>query len=137
MLAQLLEEYGYCAFSVSQDQLASEMLESISGHKADAVVVSALPPAAVSHARYLCKRIHGRYGDDMNMVVGLWTARGDLDKARDRITCAGTVRLVTGFRETLNELHQLVQPAILQSAAAAGSDDAPRGVAAPSSGRAD
>jgi predicted PurR-regulated permease PerM len=126
MLVQLLEEYGYCAFSASQDQLASEMIESIEGHAAHAVVVSALPPAAVSHARYLCKRIHGKFGDDRNMVVGLWTARGDLDKARERITCAGTVRLVTAFRDTLHELHQLVQPAILQAATSAGEQDARR-----------
>src|SRR5206468_5732224 len=53
MLVQLLEEYGYCTFASSQDQLASEMVESIEGHSAHAVVVSALPPAAVSHARYL------------------------------------------------------------------------------------
>jgi hypothetical protein len=127
MLVQLLEEYGYCAFAASQDQLASEMVESIEGHSAHAVVVSALPPAAVSHARYLCKRIHGKFGDDLNMVIGLWTARGDLDKARERIACVGTVHLVTAFRDTLNELHQLVQPAILQAATSAGEQDAQRG----------
>ncbi len=113
MLGQLLEERGYCAFVLSQTALASEMVEAVGRREAHVVIVSALPPAAVSHARYLCKRLHGRFGDDFNMLVGLWTDDGDLDKARDRITCAGSVRLTAKLGRALEELHQMAQPAIL------------------------
>ena len=42
---------------------------------------SALPPSAVSHARYLCKRLHMRFAD-VKLLVGLWTIRADLEKAK-------------------------------------------------------
>jgi hypothetical protein len=38
------------------------------------------------HARYLCKRLLGRF-PTLSLVVGLWDAQGDLNKARERIGC--------------------------------------------------
>jgi hypothetical protein len=112
MLSQLLDLRGYCAFPVSVTKLASEMVETVEAHGAHAVVVSALPPAAVTHSRYLCKRLHGRY-PDIKMVIGLWTAKGDLTKARDRITCDGSVHLVTSLADAVTQVGQLAQPVIL------------------------
>jgi hypothetical protein len=78
------------------------------------VVVSALPPAAVAHARYLCKRLHARF-PEVNTVVGLWTVKGDLKKARERIACSTTVKLATEFAVALEQINELVQPKLLQS----------------------
>jgi len=61
MLAQLLELKGQRAIAVSQVSLASEMLELVQEHQAGAVCISALPPSALSHSRYLCKRLHKRF----------------------------------------------------------------------------
>ena len=72
MLAQLLELRGYCAMPVSRTSLASEMLSEVEKHNADVVVVSALPPAAVAHARYLCKRLQAENAE-RNTIVALWT----------------------------------------------------------------
>ena len=115
MLAQLLELRGFCAFPASHNALASEMLAEVERRDADVVVVSALPPAAVAHARYLCKRLRERFGDDLNTVVGLWTVAGDLKKARERIVCSEHVKLATTFEQALQQIHELVQPKLLQS----------------------
>jgi methanogenic corrinoid protein MtbC1 len=114
MLAQLLEFRGYCAFPVSVSKLASEMLEAVEKRRAHAVVVSALPPAAVAHSRYLCKRLHAKF-PDLKMVIGLWTAKGDLKKARERVTCDGTVQMASRLADALEQVGQIVQPVIVAS----------------------
>jgi hypothetical protein len=91
MLAQLLELQGYCPTAVSVTALAGEMVEMVKTKGANIVAVSAMPPAAVAHSRYLCKRIHLKY-PDVSMIVGLWSFKGDLKKATNRITCVGTCR---------------------------------------------
>jgi len=101
MLAQLLEFRGYCAFAQSVTKLAAHV-----------VVVSAMPPAAVAHSRYLCKRLHARF-PDANMVVGLWTMKGDVKKAKDRVTCVGSVQVATELKTALEQIGQLAQPVIV------------------------
>jgi len=109
MLAQLLELRGYEPVSFSVSALASEMLHEIEQHGADVVVVSALPPAGVSHARYLCKRISARF-PDRSLLVGLWTYKGDLERARERLACQSSICVATTLAETLEQLHHEVQP---------------------------
>jgi hypothetical protein len=73
-----------------------------------------MPPAAVAHSRYLCKRLHARF-PDLNMVVGLWTMKGDLKMARERVTCAASVQVTSTFALALEQIGQLAQPVILAS----------------------
>ncbi len=113
MLGQLLEMRGYCVAVVSVTQLASEMVETVQKAKADLVCVSAVPPAAVTHARYLCKRLHGKLAD-IDMVVGLWGTTGDLKRAKDRIACVHNVQIAGQFRQAVDLVHQMVQPKMLK-----------------------
>jgi hypothetical protein len=113
MLVQLLALRGYCAFGIPVAALASEMVEAVEKRQAHVVVVSALPPGAVSYSRYLCKRLHARY-PEMLMAVGLWTLKGDLKKARERITCAAAVQISTTLGDMLDQIHQMVQPIIVR-----------------------
>lgn len=115
MIANALQVRGYRVKVVSFEALASEMVETVEREKADVVVVSALPPAAVTHSRYLCKRLHARF-PDIESVVGLWTWKGDRDKAKGRITCTRSVRLVTTLCEAVDEIHQAVQPTLVRQA---------------------
>lgn len=114
MLAQLLDLQGYCSHAASMTALAGEMVEMVVQKEADVVVVSAMPPAAVAHSRYLCKRIHLKY-PDLRMVVGLWSFRGDLKKATDRITCVGSVAVFTQLTDALDQIHQQIQPLLIRS----------------------
>jgi hypothetical protein len=111
-----LELQGYCSTAVSVTALAGEMVELVEQKEAHLVAVSAMPPAAVAHSRYLCKRIHVKY-PDISMIVGLWSFRGDLKKATDRITCVGTVSVMTTLKDAMDQIHQQVQPLLIRSEA--------------------
>jgi hypothetical protein len=112
MLAQLLELRGYCSTSTSSTPLVGEMVEMVEEKKAQIVCVSAMPPAAVAHARYLCKRLHGRYGDQ-RMVIGLWNLKGDLARAKERISCSDAVQISTTLADAQDQIEQLAHPLIV------------------------
>lgn len=112
MFAQLLTRGGLKAEAASASALASEMVDLVGKLKADIVVVSALPPSAVSHARYLCKRLHQAF-PQVVIVVGLWTSTADLDEARRKITCTQKDVLTTTFSDGFHQLEQLVHPLVL------------------------
>ena len=113
MLGQLLEFNNYCATVATHQSLAGEMLDMVTGQNADAVCVSALPPAAVSHSRYLCKRLHQRY-PELKMVVGLWTIRGDLKRSKKRISCEDSVLLVTTLADAFDQVEQIIKPSVVR-----------------------
>jgi len=102
MLVQLLEFQGLSARVVAVTTLAGELLEEMDTLTPRSVCVCAMPPAATSHARYVCKRILARFAD-MNVVVGVWNAT-DLDRARERIRTSGTERVVATFGNAIDLL---------------------------------
>lgn len=116
MLVNLLQEQGYGASCISAESLVSERTDRAVESKLDLVVISATPPAAVAHARHLCKRIHVK-SPETRILVGLWNATGDLEKAQKRMACAPDVRLVTKFHEALAMIRQMVQPLLIRDAA--------------------
>ncbi len=118
MLTQLLNFQGYCAKNHSFTSLASEMVEEVKKSETHIVVVSAMPPAAVTHGRYLCKRLHLVY-PDIPMLVGLWTLKGNLQRAKDRITCVATVGVTTTLSEAIDQIDQMSKHLALQQAPAA------------------
>jgi predicted PurR-regulated permease PerM len=63
-----------------------------------AIVISALPPEAVTAARAVCKRMRMN-NSEVPVFVGLWSAVGDLDRARQRLAAAGATRTVVTFAE--------------------------------------
>jgi len=117
MLAQLLEFKGQRAIAVSQVSLAGEVLELVQEHEAGTVCISALPPAALAHSRYLCKRLHVKF-PELPTVVGLWTSKADPKKSLDRLQRDGPVHLVTSVGAAIAAIHQVIQPLLLQRASA-------------------
>lgn len=128
MLAQLLGLEGQQAVAVSQVSLAGEVVELVAQHEAAAVCISALPPAALAHSRYLCKRLYGRF-PELPLVVGLWASKADPKKSLTRLSCAGSLHLVTSLADATAEIRQIVQPLLLQRAIADA--DERRGVPEP------
>jgi hypothetical protein len=112
MLTQLLTFQGYQATTVAVHALASEMVEVVSKEEAHMVVVSAMPPAAVTHSRYLCKRLHLAF-PNINMLVGLWTMKANLQKAKDRITCVASVAVTTSLSEAIDQIEQMAKPIMI------------------------
>jgi hypothetical protein len=63
------------------------------------------------HARYLCKQLRRRF-PKVKLVVGLWDAQGDLNKATERIGCGATVvATLAAAREQIRiQIRQLSPP---------------------------
>ncbi len=107
MLAQVLETKGCLVQAVSVTSLAGEMIDLIDPRTAAVVCISATAPAAVMHARYLCRRLRGRL-PKVKLVVGLWDAQVDLNKARERIGCDAIV--VATLADAQEQIRLLVPP---------------------------
>jgi methylmalonyl-CoA mutase cobalamin-binding subunit len=123
MLAQLLEQEGYCAEYVSVEKLASEYVQLVESQGVQVVMISALPPAAVTHARYIVKRLRARF-PDIKIIVGLWTTGGNLEKARLRLESAGTNLVVGSLEKAIEQLRQVVAPLMLAEGASAKNSQA-------------
>jgi hypothetical protein len=97
MLAQLLEDRGYCATVSSAISLVGEMLAMVEP-QSHVVCVSAMPPGSVARARYLYKRLREKYAD-LRIIVGLWAFRGKLAPTNSRLAPMAPGQMVTNLRE--------------------------------------
>jgi predicted PurR-regulated permease PerM len=111
MLAQVLETKGCVVQAVSVTSLATEMVNIVEQHNADVICVSATPPGAMMHARYLCKQLRRRF-PKVKVVVGLWDMQGDLNKAKERIGCGATV--IATMADAQEQIRLLLQQLLLQ-----------------------
>jgi predicted PurR-regulated permease PerM/methylmalonyl-CoA mutase cobalamin-binding subunit len=107
MLAQVLANSGSLVQAISLTSLASEIVDLVEQRKPDVICISATPPAAAMHARYLCKRLRDRL-PEMKLVVGLWDVQGDLSKARERIGLDAIV--VAKLADAQEQIRLLSQP---------------------------
>jgi predicted PurR-regulated permease PerM len=90
MLAQVLSIRGCVARVIPIASMADKLADLDDQGIPDAICVCATPPAAVMHARYLCKRLGDRLAK-VKLVVGLWNSQSDLEKAKERIGCEAAV----------------------------------------------
>jgi hypothetical protein len=85
------------------------------------VCISATPPATVLHARYMCRRVRGRF-PEVPVVVGLWNAQGDLSKAKVRIGGGATTHVVATLAEAQEQVRLLIQPLLRPSEEASAAE---------------
>lgn len=109
MLAQLAALPGCRVETAAVASTAGELIDLIQQREADVVCISAMPPAGVMHARTLCKRLGGRV-PEANIVVGLWYAQGDLNKAKHRIGSGVDVHVVATLADAQEQVRLLIQP---------------------------
>lgn len=114
MLTHLLESGGYVVKRLAATPAASELKELVERSNARVVCVSATPPAAVLHARRLCKQIRSRF-PKLPLVVGMWNAQFDLSKASKRLGDSDAMHVAT-----LAEAQELIR--VLLESHASGSD---------------
>ncbi|MEX0677417.1 MAG: AI-2E family transporter [Pirellulales bacterium] len=107
MLAQLLEAKGVHVLLLSAQSLSGEMVSQVSEQEAAVVCVSALPPLAATHARYLCKRLRPKF-PTLKIVVGLWQTGGSTKKAQARLVEIGIDQFATTLAEATQHLVQIV-----------------------------
>jgi len=112
MLAQVVDIRGCVVETVpaTATAAASELVDYAEQRKADVICISAAPPAAVAHARRLRMRLRRRF-PELNLVVGLWSAPGDLNEAKGRIGSDARTHIVATLRDAQEQLRMLVEPA--------------------------
>jgi hypothetical protein len=108
MLRQLLELEGFSVCGVSASALANEKVALAVQQDANIICISAMPPAAAIHAKYLYKRIAAKI-PHARIVVGLWDTISDLNKAQQRIGCGDDVRIVRTLCDAQTEIRRLAQ----------------------------
>jgi predicted PurR-regulated permease PerM len=111
MLAQVLQRRGFTVTVADTVSLASEMVASIDPETTDVVVISALPPKAALHARYLVKPIVSRYAH-LKIIAGLWT--------NNKVNAVelNNVQTVTSLDALQDQLDQITPMILLGKAAA-------------------
>jgi len=112
VLAQLLAARGIKTHVLSPTALASEMIEAAEAYGADVVCVSALPPQAGAHTRYLCKRL-SLAAPQRKVVIGLWQPSAVGSKTLERLNATGIEACVTTLAAATDEIERLERSASL------------------------
>ena len=105
LLVSVLIHRGIAARVIALERVEEEVATGMTAGL-EAVVVSALPPEAVSPARTLVKRIRGRAAG-LPIIVGLWGLDHDLDRARQRLENLGVSLLETRVGVCVDEIERL------------------------------
>ncbi|HKO68568.1 MAG TPA: AI-2E family transporter [Burkholderiaceae bacterium] len=114
MLQRRLTARNVSAELLTTDVLKSEVLERVAELAPQSVYISALPPAAVLHASFFCKRLRPRF-PDLKIVVGLWHADGGLEKGRARLVAAGASEVVATLKDSIEKLPPAALVTAMQS----------------------
>lgn len=112
LFSKILQTEGIPALAVSVQALTSEMIKHVEQQQPTLVCISALPPSAVPHTRYLCKRLRTRF-PHIPIIVGLWNAQGEIERSKEKLENAGANETVISLAEALQHIKQIVQPALL------------------------
>jgi predicted PurR-regulated permease PerM len=105
MLRRLLDPTRWEVEVVPPETLAAEMVTR-AGVEAPAVVcIGALPPGALAHARYLCKRLRAEL-PGAKIVVGRWGMRNEemTERNRAQLLEAGADEVATTLAATRDQL---------------------------------
>jgi hypothetical protein len=108
MLAQLIEMLQCRVAVVSVGEPVTAVMDLIEQFKPDVICVSATPPTATTHARSVVRRLRGQF-PAIPLIVGLWNAQGDLNKARERIGGGKTTRVVPTLTDGQEQINLLIE----------------------------
>jgi hypothetical protein len=103
MLAQILVRAHHQVRVVSVETLAGEMMDHVLEFEPDVIVISAVPPLATTHARYLSKRVKAHL-PEATVVVGLWNAEGDMTDALKRLQTANVDTVVKTIKDAVAKI---------------------------------
>ena len=93
ILAQFLKRKGFDADWAAVDSLAGELLAMVEVKQPAVICISALPPHAVNHSKYLCKRLRSRF-PKLPILVGLWETTVEVEEVTDILLEVGADRVV-------------------------------------------
>lgn len=78
--------------------LASEVVDAVRDFDADIILLSSVPPFAVTHARYLAKRLASEF-PGQKLYAGLWVGENSIARADERLREVGVEQIFTRLSE--------------------------------------
>lgn len=104
----LTQFLAYESFNVSYTikHGINDLFELIEERKPDVVFVVGVAPLVLSHARYLCTKIHQKM-PTTPIFMGLWGGSSMDSEVRDQLISAGASRVIFSLNETLEVLHEM------------------------------
>ena len=105
MLAQLLEQAGHSAISFPVGASVRD-LEILSPDPNDMIIVSALPPYALSQSVALYKQLRQHF-PKVRTMVGLWGFTGDVEKLKLRFDRSQPELIATTMAEAVKQIGEL------------------------------
>jgi predicted PurR-regulated permease PerM len=106
MFRQLLDPARYKLTIMSDETLASEVINRIAEQSPALVCIASLPPGGLAQTRYLCKRLRKRF-PDLKIIVGRWGNRSEHDD--NSLLAAGADHVETTISETCDHVIQMSQ----------------------------
>jgi len=115
MLRRSLTRRNVVSELLTTHVLKGEVLDRVNELAPEVLYISALPPAAVLHASYFCKRLRPRF-PDLKIVVAVWHAEGGMEKGRARLLAAGASEVVTTLKGAIEKLPPAALVTAMQTA---------------------
>lgn len=116
LLAMTLDPSRWEVKVAGVETLASELVELVASFRPAVVVVTAMPPGGLSHARYLLTRLRRRF-PELRMLVGRWGEPLVPELNTEAIKNAdGVDRTLAETRKRLGALHPLLVSATAKPA---------------------
>lgn len=119
MLSKVLSNDGFEADVLSPVSSVVAKVAELGKRKVDIVVISALPPGALSPARYLYKRIRNAY-PTLAVVVGLWSQGISADELKERIGADENTTFATTLAEARDQVSRRAPVAALRNSVLTG-----------------
>ncbi|MBV9266801.1 MAG: AI-2E family transporter [Acidobacteriaceae bacterium] len=107
MLAQLLRQRG----------IEADVIRGDDGSGCETLVVSALPPFAIMHARSWCRKLKKRH-PGARILLGVWNSLLPAEDIRQRLGADGADSVVITLEQALNDLYPSEVPTVAEHAAA-------------------
>ena len=105
MFRQLLPSEEWDLEITAIETLTSELVQNVATGTSALILISALPPGGLTHARYLCKRLRAQRRD-LKIVVGRWGLSVSIETNRNQLQNAGADRMVTSLLDARNLLDE-------------------------------
>jgi hypothetical protein len=118
MLSRVLINAGYDATCMSIAALAGEMVNKAMQADADLIIISATPPSAVAHAKYLVKLLERAEAGDQRppCMATLWSRRLDPQRLSRQIHPNGHIPVATTLCEAIERVRQIALPRVTLAA---------------------
>ena len=106
MLKGLLDPNSYEFALTSATLLASEVIEEVKLRQPSVLFIATVAPGGVAQARLLCLRLRAEF-PGLDVLVGRWAAKTDIDQARTKLLAAGASQFAITLDETCQQMETL------------------------------